>query len=104
MVQSMTERTAERVKPSYYLTSDGRVVAGTRRSRIAIILAVIALLVVVGVLGTAGGVALVLTTEARTPREWAAYLQQRNFGNATLEKVADRVAARLARGGPIGPA
>ncbi len=100
----MTERTAERVKPSYYLTSDGRVVVGARRSRIVIILVVLALLVVVGVLGAAGGVALVLTTEARTPREWAAYLQQRNFGNATLEKLADRVADRLAAVDPLGSA
>src|ERR1700744_2092622 len=100
----MTERAAGRVKPSYYLTSDGRVVVGKRRSRFVMILAVLLVLAVVGLLGAAGGIALTLTAEARTPREWASYLQQQSFGgNVMLEKLADRAAARLVAADVLGP-
>ena len=54
MVQEMTERTAGRVKPSYYLTSDGRVVFGARRSRafkIGLIVLAVLLLTVAAAMG-----------------------------------------------------
>jgi Chondroitinase B len=105
VAQEMTERTAGRRKPAYYLTSDGRVVSRKPRSRTVTVLLIVMALLCLGVLAAGAGAAVALTTMERAPREWAVYLRQLHFGgSATATAAAHRLATWLARADNLGPA
>lgn len=100
----MTERAAGRAKPAYYLTSDGRVVFGKRRSRLLIVVSVLVALAFLGTLAGVGAAAVLLTQAGRTPREWAVYLRSQNIGGSpTAAKALDQVADYLNRKDRLGP-